>query len=197
MTLNGERNIVDCDEVAVLLAEARNRQDQVRRRITLLAARNRAGVRHHSDTLRGVARRPMMEDLRERVLPVPEDTLDIAAHQTRRQPRHPRQVFDLVDHARGRAGRLEAVFVAPPQIGTGRLPIDEPPARLPHLDARGPGNRQSVKTDAVSISTPARITIGSGVTIENRSQGGVSRSRFDASAKNANVVSSDAGTSAS
>ena len=44
------------------------------------------------------------------------------------------------------------------------------------------------------MRAPGRISIGSGVTIRNRSSGGVIRSRLAASAKNAKVSSTGRGS---
>jgi len=91
----------------------------------------------------------MIENLLERVLPMAEDPLNIPADNTRGHPRGPRQVLDFVDHTRPATGRLEAVFVAPPQVRTCNLTIDEPAARFPHVDPRRPCERHTMKPDAV------------------------------------------------
>ena len=71
------------------------------------------------------------------------------------------------------------------------LPIAEDPLDIPAHDTRGhPRSRRQVLG-------PARISMGSGVTTENCTHPGVSRSRFDVSEKNAKVASSGAGTNVS
>ena len=68
--------------------------------------------------------RRLREDLVQRVLPIPEDPLNIPAHHTRGHPRSPRQVLDVVVYTRGAAGTLKAVLVAPPQVRARHLAID-------------------------------------------------------------------------
>ena len=95
----------------------------------------------------------------DRLAPVVEDPLEVAAHE-QAQRRAPRADRSRSGSGRGRGSpsrprrRLELVGVVPERVGARELDVDEAVRRLPGLDPRPPANRDPVQAQRYSISGP-------------------------------------------
>ena len=117
--------------------------------------------------------------------------LEVAPHEQRfgnpaQRPEGDR-VANPVAHHRPALDALEGVGVVPEAIGTAQLAIDEARLGLPLLDPGRPTDRNAVESHAVADQRSGAHLDGRGVRTLKRSSGGVSASRFIASAKKSNT----------